>query len=64
MGQRAEIDAYAVLLRFVGEHKRQADAAMALGVTASYLSDLVNKRRDISDSILSKLGLRRAVVKQ
>ena len=41
----------------------QKDAATALGISPQYLNDLLQGRRDASDNILEKLGLKRVVVK-
>jgi len=57
-----EVDALSRLHKFVAKYPTQKDAAEALGIKPAYLSDLVNMRRDISERILSKLGLKRAVV--
>ena len=59
-----EVNAHGELLKFVGHFDTQKDAAKALGVTPAYLSDLVNVRRDLSENILKKLGLKRAVVRK
>ena len=58
----AEIDALTRLQKFVDQFETQQEAATALGIKPSYLSDLVHMRRDISDNILKKLGLRRQIV--
>jgi len=52
------------LYAFVKRYPRQLDAARALEISPAYLSDLVNGRRDITDGILAKLGLKRVVVKE
>jgi plasmid maintenance system antidote protein VapI len=57
-----EIDPRKALDAFVAKHKTQAAAAEVLGVSRPYLSDIINGRRDFSDQILEKLGLRRVVV--
>lgn len=64
---RSDIDALACLQSFVREFPpdaRQKKAAAELGITPQYLSDLLKGRRRFSDSILEKLGLRRAVVRR
>jgi hypothetical protein len=43
---------------------RQSDAAHALQISLPYFNDMLHGRRDVSPSILRKLGLRRAVVKE
>ena len=58
-----ELDPVAELRAFVARFTSQADAAKALGVSAVYVSDLLNRRRDVSNNILAKLGLRWVVVK-
>jgi len=57
-----EIDPLERLKAFVEKHKTQAAAAEALGVSRPYLSDIINGRRDFSDAVLERLGLRRVVV--
>lgn len=57
------IDALGRLHAFVNRYKTRRDAASALGITPQYLSDLLSTRRDLSDKMLAKLGLRRVVVK-
>lgn len=57
-----EIDPLKTLRAFVEKHKTQAAAAEALGVSRPYLSDIINGRRDFSDPVLERLGLRRVVV--
>lgn len=60
----AEIDALDRLHKFVEKYPTQKDAAKALGIKPAYLSDLVNMRRDLSGTILAKLGLKRTVVQK
>ena len=57
-----DIDPKAWLRALVGQHGTQKAAAKALGVSPAYLGDMLMGRRDISERILAKLGLRRAVV--
>lgn len=47
---------------FVAEHGSQKAAAKALGISQVYVSDLLAQRRDFSDQMLEKLGLKRVVV--
>ncbi len=56
-----EIDPRARLQVFVAKHETQVAAAAALEISAAYLSDILRGRRDFSDQILEKLGLRRVV---
>ena len=51
------------LQREIAKYPTQRGAAKALGISTAYLSDLVNGRRNVSDAMLVKLGLRRVVVK-
>lgn len=59
-----ETDPIAVLQAFCRDYPTQAEAAAALGVSAQYLSGLLNGRSAWSDAMLAKLGLRWAVVKE
>ena len=36
--------------------------ATKLGMRAPYLSDIMNARRDVPDSLLARIGLRRVIV--
>lgn len=60
---KVERDPLAELKRIVATHETQAAAADALEISESYLSDLLAARRDFSDKMLEKLGLRRAIVR-
>ncbi len=51
-----------VLEAFVARYKTKKDAAFALNIGQSYLGDLLEGRRDFSDQMLEKLGLKRVVV--
>lgn len=57
------VDPIAELERFCKRHRTHAAAAKALGISAPYLSDMLNGRRDFSDAMLARLGLRWAVVR-
>ena len=52
------------LERLVDELGSQAAAAQALGIGPSYFCDLLRGRRNVSDAILRKIGLRRIVVRE
>ena len=52
-----------VLRAFVAKYDTQVDAAKALHLSQSYLTDLLRGRRAFSDTVLAKLGLKRIVVK-
>ncbi len=57
------VDPVETLRAFVATHPTQRQAAAALGISATYLGDILNERRDVSDTVLAKLGLKRIVVK-
>jgi plasmid maintenance system antidote protein VapI len=46
----------------LAQHGTQTKAAQSLKISQSYFNDLLAGRRDFSDAMLAKLGLRRAVV--
>lgn len=50
------------LRAFVAKYGTQNDAAAALEISRPYLSDILNGRREFSDTILARLGLCRIVV--
>ena len=52
----------AALWNFVKRHGTQTKAADVLGITQGYLSDLLHNKRDITDTILEKIGYRRIIV--
>ena len=54
-----QIDPVDRLRRIVEAHGTQGRAAKALGVSVSYLNDMLQGRRNISDAMLSRLSLRR-----
>ena len=56
------INPTAALNDFAERFVTNVDAAKELGITPQYLSDLRHGRRDVTDTILKKLGLRRIVV--
>lgn len=47
------------IVRIEGSQKK---AAESFGVSPQYLTDVLHGRREISDRILSKLGLRKRVI--
>ncbi len=57
------VDPIEALRAFVATHQTQRQAAAALGISQAYLSDILNERRDVSETVLEKLGLKRIVVK-
>jgi hypothetical protein len=48
---------------YVDRFPSQKEAAKALGISPTYLNDLLYARRDCSQPILEKLGLTRVVIK-
>jgi len=59
-----EVNGYLVLERFVQKHPNRKTAAKALGISPSYLTDLLHQRRDLSAKMLGKLGLKRTLVQK
>ncbi len=47
--------------RLVGRCSNQTEAARELGTSPTYLSDILNERRDISEALAKKCGYRREV---
>jgi len=52
-------DPVAELQRWVRQYGTAKAAADALGLSSSYMNDLLHRRRRCSDSVLAKLGLQR-----
>ena len=52
------------LERLVDQLGSQTAAAQALGIGPSYFGDLLRGHRNVSDRVLTKLGLRRIVVRK
>lgn len=50
------------LRRFVDTFDTQSAAADELGISRQYLTQLLNGKRDFSEAVLAKIGLRRVVV--
>jgi hypothetical protein len=46
----------AALRDFVSSHPTQQEAAGALGIKPAYLSDILGKRRGVSDNVARRLG--------
>lgn len=53
-----KIDPIEILKKKVAQAGSQKNAATELGISAAYLSDLINGRRGIGDKMLKMLGLR------
>lgn len=51
-----------VLAAFCKKNKTQAAAAVKLGISQQYISDMLHQKRDISQEVAEKLGFRRIVV--
>lgn len=60
---RYDIDPVAVLRSMTEELGGQVNVAKQLGISQVYVSDLLNRRRDFSDQMLDRIGLRRTVIK-
>jgi hypothetical protein len=63
MGNMREQNPLLILEKYVLKAGNQKKAAAELGISAQYLCDLLAGRREPSDQMLEKLGLRRAIVK-
>lgn len=57
------VDAWGELEKFVAQHETASEAAVALGISGVYLSDIRHGRRDVPPRVLAQLGLARAVVR-
>ncbi len=57
------MDVIRILERRVQAAGSQKKAALDLGISAQYLNDLLQGRRDFSDNLLEKLGLERKIVR-
>jgi hypothetical protein len=57
------MDVVRILERRVLAAGSQKRAAFELGISAQYLNDLLQGRRDFSDNLLEKLGLERKIVR-
>jgi len=58
------VDPKTVLRWLVQLHGTQRDAALTIGISPNYFSDLLHGRRVCSDRILDKLQLRRVIVER
>ncbi len=58
------IDPVAVLKSYREQFDTQTKAAAKLGISAVYMSDLLNRRRDVPEWLLTQLGLQRVVVRK
>jgi len=57
------MDVIQLLEREVRKAGSQKEAAEALEISAQYLNDLLQGRREFSDNVLKKLGLERRIVR-
>ncbi len=62
MKRASEVDPITRLRAFADGYPTQRAAAKALGISAPYLTQLLNGDRELSDEILKRLGLRRVIV--
>ena len=62
MAQLKPIDPVARLLALQAKIGTRKDLAQKMGVTPSYMSDVINRRRDLSPRLLKALGLRRVII--
>jgi len=56
-------DPLAILRDMAKKAGSQQKLADKLGCKPAYLSDVINQRRNVTDKMLSKIGLRRIVVR-
>jgi plasmid maintenance system antidote protein VapI len=56
-------DPLAVLRSMAHKAGSQKELARKLGYTSGYLSDVLNHRRNVTDEMLIKIGLRRIIVR-
>lgn len=57
-----EVDPIARLRAWVDQYPTQQAAATAMGITPSYLSEMLSGKRYVSTKTLALLGLREAVI--
>lgn len=62
MPMKIDVDAAARLRAIVKREGSQRNAAKHLDISEVYICDLLKGRRDFSENILAKLGLRRTVI--
>jgi len=60
-GEQTEHNIREQLRRLVGE-RSQKDVAAYLGISPSYLCDILKGRRDVSAGVVRKMGYRRVVI--
>ena len=53
-----------VLRAYCARYPTRKAAAMSLGMSASYLADLLRGRRTYSEAVLAKLGLEQRIVRR
>lgn len=58
-----EVRPHMELERFCAKFPTVKAAAEALGTRPNYLGEVLKRRRNVPDTMLKKLGLRKAVVK-
>lgn len=57
----ADVNPHKALAAIVAQYQTQQDAARALLMSPSYLSELLRGQRPFTPAVLGKLGLRRVV---
>ena len=62
MPRKRPVHPASVLRAFVSQHPTAKNAALMLGVSAPYLSDMLKGKRDVGPKVLAKLGLTKTVV--
>lgn len=58
------VDPVEALRVLVAKHGSQTAAAAALGISVPYINDMLHGKRNVSDEMLDKLGLKRVVVER
>lgn len=57
-----QADAIDIIRNIVKEEGSQTGAAKRLGIAVSYLSDILNGNRNVSEKIAKKLGYKKVIV--
>jgi hypothetical protein len=57
------VDPNPALIAFVSKYRTKNDAAAVLGISASYLQDILKGNRRIPTKVIEALGLKQVVVK-
>jgi len=54
-------DPYKIFIEYVRQCGSQKKAAKRLGISPAYVNDIMQKRKEISDNVASKLGYLRVI---